>query len=79
MTLHERLEDIFRDILDDPSLSLADATSASGLPGWDSITHINTMFSIEEAFGVEFRGDEFARLETIGHLKQALLSKGVEG
>lgn len=79
MTLHEQLEVIFRDVLDDPTLSLEDDTTASGLPGWDSIAHINTMFSVEEAFGVQFRGDEFGRLETIGHLKQALLAKGIEG
>ncbi len=79
MTLHEQLEDIFRDVLADPTLSLSDGTTAGDLPGWDSVAHINTMFSIEETFGVEFHGEEFARLETIGHLKQALLGKGVQG
>jgi acyl carrier protein len=34
------------------------------------------MFALENEFGVEFPGDEFARLETIGDLKAALAAKG---
>ena len=77
MTLHERLEEIFQQTLDAHDLALTDETTATELPGWDSLAHINTMFSIEEAFGVEFHGDEFARLESIGQLKQALIRRGV--
>ena len=34
------------------------------------------MFALENEFGVEFPGDEFGRLETIGDLKAALAAKG---
>jgi acyl carrier protein len=76
VTLNERLESIFRDVLDSPDLELRDEMNASDIPGWDSIAHINTMFSIEEEFGVRFAGDEFIRLDTIGQLKQVLSVKG---
>ncbi len=76
MTLHERLEDIFRDVLNDESIELTDETSAVDLPGWDSLAHINTMFSIEETFDIQFGGDEFARLNSIGELKQTMRAKG---
>ena len=77
MTLHERIEEIFRDVLNDDGLVLADETTAAEVPGWDSLAHINTMFSIEETFGIQFAGDEFARLRTIGELKETLRTKGV--
>lgn len=73
--MHERLEEIFRAVLGDPSVRLEDATRAVDLPGWDSLAHINTMFAVENEFGVEFPGDEFARLETIGDLKAAVAAK----
>lgn len=79
MTVHARLEQIFGDVLGEDALELTDETSAVDLPGWDSLAHINTMFSIEEAFGVQFAGDEFARLRSIGELKELLRAKGVSG
>jgi acyl carrier protein len=77
MTLDERLQTIFRQVLNTPDLELRDDLAGTDIPGWDSLAHINTMFSIEEEFGVQFVGDEFARLQSIGELKQALLRKGV--
>jgi len=62
-------------VLGDDSIALTDETTGADLPGWDSIMHINTMFSIEEEFGIQFVGDEFARLNSIGELKEALRRK----
>jgi acyl carrier protein len=76
MDSHARLEEIFRSVLGDGSIALTDDTRAAELPGWDSLAHINAMFAVENEFGVEFPGDEFARLETIGDLKAALAEKG---
>jgi acyl carrier protein len=73
--MRERLEEIFRTVLRDDSIELEAATRAADLPGWDSLAHINTMFAIEQAFGVEFVGDEFARIATIGELEAVLGDK----
>jgi len=75
VSVHERLEEIVRAVLGDPSVRLDDATRAVDLPGWDSLAVINTMFAVENEFGVEFPGDEFARLETIGDLKASIAAK----
>jgi acyl carrier protein len=77
MTVDERLQDIFRDVLNEPALVLTDETTAAELPGWDSLAHINALFAIEETFGVQFLTGEFARLESIGDVKRALVQKGV--
>jgi acyl carrier protein len=76
MDSHARIEEVFRAVLGDGSIELADETRAADLPGWDSLAHINAMFALENEFGVEFPGDEFGRLETIGDLKAALAAKG---
>ena len=77
MTLHERLERIFRRIFNDDGLQLSDQTTASDIEGWDSIAHINLMFSIEQEFGIQFLGDEFARFSNVGDLKRSLEMKGL--
>jgi acyl carrier protein len=74
--MRERIEEIFRTVLQDDSIELDRQTRAADLPGWDSLAHINAMFGIEQAFGVQFLGDEFARVATIGELEELLARKG---
>lgn len=73
----DELQDILRDVLDDDGLDLADDTIPAELPGWDSLAHVNTLFSVEERFGVQFSTNEFQRIRTIGDLRQSLAAKGV--
>lgn len=74
--MREQLQEIFRTVLGDDSIELDTDTRAADLPGWDSLMHINAMFGVEQAFGVQFLGDEFARVQTIGELEQLLVAKG---
>lgn len=75
MEIHEQLVDVFRQVFDDETLILTDETTADDIEGWDSVAHINLMFSIEQAFGVQFNGNELAELDNIGELKQFLAGK----
>lgn len=74
--MRDRIADIFRIVLGDESIQLEADTRAADLPGWDSLAHINAMFGIENSFGVQFVGDEFARVQTIGELEELLAQKG---
>lgn len=76
MSVHPVLAEILRQLLDEPALAFDRETRLDALPGWDSLLQVNTMFSVEEAFGVTFVGEEFARLETIGDVEDALARKG---
>jgi acyl carrier protein len=72
MTLHQRLEGVFRSVFNDDGLALRDEMTSADVPGWDSLEHINLMFAIEEEFGVQFVGNELAEQEDIGALKRLL-------
>ena len=72
MTLHQRLEDVFRSVFNNDDLVLHDEMTSADVPGWDSFEHINLMFALEEEFGVQFVGNELAELENIGALKGVL-------
>lgn len=48
-------------------------TATPGLPakdvdGWDSLTHIRLMLTVEKAFKVKFSNSEIGKLETVGDL-----------
>jgi acyl carrier protein len=72
MPVHDDLERTFRDVFGDESIVLTPETTAADVPGWDSLGHINLMFSIEERFGVQFEGNQLAEFANVGELEQFL-------
>jgi acyl carrier protein len=77
VALHEKLQDVFRDVFNDPKLALTDTTTAADIEEWDSLQHVTLLFRIEDEFGVEFVGDEAASLANVGELAVLLRQKGV--
>ena len=75
MELHNRLEEVFRQVFDNDALVLRDQMIAADIEGWDSVAHINLMFGIEQAFGIRFKGNELADMNSIGELKEFLAGK----
>lgn len=71
----DRLRDVFRMVLGDPTIDLDDETTAADVEGWDSLAHINLMFSIENEFGIRFVGNEFARFTDVGELRRSIEAK----
>jgi acyl carrier protein len=72
MTIDDRLDDIFREVFADDSITVNDATSAEDIDAWDSLAHINLMFSLEDEFSVKFRDEEFAGVKNVGEIKRLL-------
>lgn len=70
MILHEQLEELFREVFGDDRLVLTDETVAADIPAWDSFSHINLMFAIEQRFGFQFAGNELAEFKNVGELKE---------
>ena len=73
--LAERLSQVFRELFNDQSLVLTDDMTSDDVPGWDSLAHVNLMFSIEEAFGIEFADDEFGEFTNVGELQRTIERK----
>lgn len=75
MTVHDRLEEVFRTVFGDDDLSLTDGTTAADIPEWDSLAHVNLMFSVEQEFGVQFAGNQFGEFRDVGELRRFLESR----
>ena len=74
MNLHERLEEIIRQLVSDETFEFRDDTMLDQIPGWDSIVQINLMFALEQQLGVRFSGNEIFEFETVGQLKRFVAS-----
>jgi acyl carrier protein len=66
--IYARLTEIIQDFFDDNSLSATPALSAKDVDGWDSLTHIRLMLTVEKAFKVKFSTSEIGKMETVRDL-----------
>ena len=48
----KRVEEIFREELEQENLVLTDETTADDVDGWDSLSHVQLVAAMEEAFGI---------------------------
>jgi acyl carrier protein len=73
--IYSHLADIFRNLFDEDSLQLTPQLSAKDVDGWDSLTHIRLILTIEKAFKVKFSTAEIGKLENVGDLVSLIQSR----
>ena len=73
------LQEIFRQVFDDPTIVLRDDMTATDVEGWDSVTHIDLLIAVERALGIKFATAEMSRLkepdQNIGSFVRLIESK----
>lgn len=75
MTTSEKLNDVFRMVFDDDTLQIAPEMTANDIDGWDSLSHINLITSVEATFAIRFTQKELMTLKNIGDLLKIIESK----
>jgi len=66
--IYGRLAAIFQDVFDEDSITMTPELSAKDVDGWDSLTHIGLMLTVEKAFKIKFSALEIGKLENVGDL-----------
>lgn len=61
-----KVEDIFKDLLDDEDFKLTEEMSADDIQEWDSLFHITLIASIEDEFKISISTAEVAKAKNIG-------------
>ena len=62
------LTDVFRKVLDDPSIILTPETTADDVENWDSLNHVFIVVEVEQRFGIKFQAAEMEELKNVGEL-----------
>jgi acyl carrier protein len=70
--ISEKLKRIILKELDLDDWPIEDRTTATSVPGWDSLSHARIIAAVEDAYGVRFRLGDIVRLADVGQL-QALV------
>lgn len=64
----DRLEEVFRDVFDDDSITLYEDTTADDIADWDSIEHITLIAAVEQEFGLKFTMGEVSGMKDVGEM-----------
>jgi acyl carrier protein len=65
--IYPRLTEIFSDVFDE-DIQVNSELSAKDVDGWDSLSHIRLILTIEKAFKIKFSTSEIGKLENVGQL-----------
>jgi len=63
-----KLTGIFRDVFNDETLVARPEMTAHEVDRWDSLSHMDMILLVEEAFRIRFRTREIADLMNVGDL-----------
>jgi len=66
--IYAKLAEVFADVFDDEAIEVKPELSAKDVDGWDSLSHIRLILTVERAFNVKFSTSEIGKLQNVGDL-----------
>lgn len=72
--VYSRLKDVFSDVFD-REVELTDATTAADVDGWDSLSHITLIGTIEDEFDVKFAMKDVVHMKNVGEMVNLILEQ----
>jgi acyl carrier protein len=73
--IYPRLTAIFRDVFDDDAIVARPDLTASEVDGWDSLSHIRLMLTVERTFKTKFSAAQIGKLKNVGELAELIRQK----
>lgn len=75
VTILEKIQEIFKEIIDEIEVELTETTTANDVEEWDSITHIEIISEIESQFKIRFSINEIENLKNVGDILSLIETK----
>lgn len=75
MDLIQQLNTIFCEVFDDDTIVITPETTANDVDGWDSLSHVNLIVTVEQRFNLRFSQKELLTLRNVGDLLDRIAEK----
>lgn len=69
----KKLNEIFREVFDNPEIIVNDETTATDVEGWDSLMHITLISAVEDEFGIRFAMKDIVNMKNVGSMVDIIL------
>ena len=70
--IYARLNEVFRDVFDDVSITVGPRTTADDIEDWDSLEHITLISAVERTFKMKFKMSEISSMKNVGEMAQII-------
>ncbi len=71
--IFDSVNEIFRDVFDDDSITVTESTTADDIEDWDSFEHINLVAAIEQEFGMKFTMGQVVSMKNVGEMVDIII------
>ena len=71
----EQLQQIFREVFENPEMIITSETSANDVEDWTSLVHMQLLATIEEKFGITFSSRDIRKMKNVGELAEIIEKK----
>jgi len=66
--IYAKLAQVFADVFDAGPINVTAELSAKDVEGWDSLTHVRLLLTVQQVFKIKFSTSEIRKLEKVGDL-----------
>ncbi len=70
-----KVNEVICDVLDDEDITVTEATVSDDVEGWDSLTHITIVGSVEAEFDIKFAMKDVAGMKNVGHMVDLIMEQ----
>lgn len=74
----QRVNDVFHDVFDDQTITVARETTADDVADWDSLIHIELILAMEEEFGLKFAMSEVTGMKNVGEMIGIIMNRATK-
>lgn len=73
--LLKQMNDVFIEVMENPSILLTESTTADQIAEWDSLTHIQLVVTLERHFNIRFTTAEIQSWNNVGEMIDTIAFK----
>jgi acyl carrier protein len=70
-----RLTEIMSDVFDADDITYSDSLTAGEVDGWDSLSHVRFLVTVEKEFGLRFTSTEIDGFKNVGEMLDVIVQR----